>query len=128
MVTVTQSCIFCNIEPNLIIIENELAYGIRDGFPVTSLHSLIIPKRHISSYFDLTQKELMACNELIREIQTQIREHDPTVTGFNVGVNIGKTAGQTIFHSHIHLIPRREGDVPNPKGGVRHVIPEKGFY
>ncbi|MFA5603000.1 MAG: HIT family protein [Bacilli bacterium] len=128
MVTGTQSCIFCNIEPNLIIIENELAYGIRDGFPVTSLHSLIIPKRHISSYFDLTQKELMACNELIREIQTQIREHDPTVTGFNVGVNIGKTAGQTIFHSHIHLIPRREGDVPNPKGGVRHVIPEKGFY
>ena len=128
MVTGTQSCIFCNIEPNLIIIENELAYGIRDGFPVTSLHSLIIPKRHISSYFDLTQKELMACNELIREIQTQIREHDPTVTGFNVGVNIGKTAGQTIFHSHIHLIPRREGDTPNPKGGVRHVIPEKGFY
>ena len=128
MVTVTQSCIFCNMEPNLIIIENELAYGIRDSFPVTSLHSLIIPKRHISNYFDLTQKELMACNELTRKLQTQISERDPTVTGFNVGVNIGKTAGQTIFHSHIHLIPRREGDVPNPKGGVRHVIPEKGFY
>jgi diadenosine tetraphosphate (Ap4A) HIT family hydrolase len=122
------TCLFCNIEPNLFVLENELAFAMSDGFPVTNLHSLIIPKRHVSSYFDLTSEELLACNELIKELKMKISESDPTVTAFNVGINIGKDAGQTIFHCHIHLIPRRKGDVPNPKGGVRHIIPGKGFY
>src|SRR5690554_1525941 len=122
------SCQFCNIDPSLIILENELAFAMYDGFPVTNLHTLIIPKRHVSSYFDLSSEELLACNELVKELKMKISESDPTVTAFNVGSNIGKDAGQTIFHCHIHLIPRREGDVPNPKGGVRHIIPGKGFY
>jgi len=108
--------------------ENELAYAIHDGFPVTPLHTLIIPKRHVSSYFELTNDELLACNALVRELERKIQGEDPSVDGFNVGVNVGETAGQTIFHCHIHLIPRRKGDVPNPKGGVRHLIPGKGFY
>jgi len=122
------SCLFCNIDPSLIILENELAFAMYDGFPVTNLHSLIIPKRHVSSYFDLSSEELLACDELVKELKMKISESDTTVTAFNVGINIGKDAGQTIFHCHIHLIPRREGDVPNPKGGVRHIIPGKGFY
>jgi len=128
MLSHAQPCLFCTIDHNLIILENELAYAMYDGFPVTYLHTLIIPKRHVPSYFDLTSEEMIACNELLIELKTQILEKDPLVTGFNVGVNIGESAGQTIFHCHIHLIPRRDHDVPNPKGGVRHVIPGKGFY
>ncbi len=108
--------------------ENELVYAIRDSFPVTPLHTLIIPKRHVSSYFDLSPEELLACNDAIKKLEVAIRKEDSSVEGFNVGVNIGETAGQTIFHCHIHLIPRRKDDVPNPKGGVRHLIPGKGFY
>lgn len=122
------NCLFCSIEENRFVGSNDLAYAIRDGFPVTPMHTLIIPKRHVSSYFELTLEELLACNELVRVLKKEIQDEDPSVDGFNVGINVGETAGQTIFHCHIHLIPRRKGDVPNPKGGVRHLIPGKGFY
>ncbi|MDG1453973.1 MAG: HIT family protein [Methylophilaceae bacterium] len=121
-------CLFCNIENERIIAENEIAYVIRDGFPVSDKHSLIIPKRHISSYFDLNSYEKSACDELLSNIKNEILLEDNEVTGFNIGINVGKDAGQTIFHCHIHLIPRRNGDIENPKGGVRGVIPSKQSY
>jgi len=122
------NCLFCEIPNVRVIAKNELAYAIRDGFPVTSLHTLIIPKRHAVTYFDLSDAEILACNQLMQEIKTTILKEDSSVDGFNIGMNAGEAAGQTVFHCHIHLIPRRKGDVENPRGGVRHIIPGKGFY
>ena len=121
-------CLFCTIPANRVISQNDLIYAIRDGFPVTPLHTLIIPKRHVADYFGLTEAEVLACNALIKELRENIKVLDTTVVGFNIGMNAGAAAGQTVFHCHIHLIPRREGDVENPRGGVRHTIPGKGFY
>ena len=121
-------CFFCNIPPVRIVLENELAYAVRDGYPVTEMHSLIIPKRHIPDYFDLTKEELIACDQLIRSLKDEISNSDNSVNGFNIGMNSGETAGQTIFHCHVHLIPRRTGDVDNPRGGVRNIIPGMGNY
>ena len=121
-------CIFCNISKDRIIIENELAYVVNDNFPVTAQHSLIIPKRHCIDYFSLNKNELLSCDDLIKRMKTLVQNDDDLVTGFNIGINVGKTGGQTIFHCHIHFIPRREGDVENPRGGVRHLIPGKGDY
>ena len=122
------ACPFCRIREGRIIAENELCYAIRDGFPVTFMHTLVIPKRHVVDYFDLYQPELNAIQSMLKEQRAQITAADPTVTGFNVGVNAGADAGQTIFHVHVHLIPRRKGDVGAPQGGVRGVIPEKQRY
>ncbi len=108
--------------------ETELAYAIRDAFPVTPLHTLVIPKRHVRSYFELGRPELNACQRLVEQEKRAIEWADGSVEGFNVGVNDEEVAGQTIFHCHMHLIPRRKGDVEDPTGGVRHVIPGKGFY
>ncbi|MFA0889093.1 MAG: HIT family protein [Synergistales bacterium] len=121
-------CLFCSVGEERLIAGNDLAFAVRDGFPVTELHSLVIPRRHVSDYFDLSKEELLACNELLRIVKEEILAKDPSVKGFNVGVNSGLVAGQSVFHCHIHLIPRREGDVPNPRGGIRHVIPGKGAY
>jgi ATP adenylyltransferase len=121
-------CLFCNLPPERIVSENELAYAIRDGFPVTPLHTLIIPKRHVVDYFGLTEAEVLSCNDLLKAMKTAIVSADPTVIGFNIGMNAGAAAGQTVFHCHIHLIPRRGGDVEDPRGGVRHLIPGKGAY
>lgn len=122
------SCLFCEIPPERVIASNELAYAIRDGFPVTPLHSLVIPKSHKIDYFSLSKDELLACDQLLRTLKEEIQSTDPVVTGFNIGLNAGESAGQTVFHCHFHLIPRRDGDVDEPKGGVRHVIPGKGHY
>jgi ATP adenylyltransferase len=121
-------CLFCEIEDGRILMQNDLAYAIRDGFPVTEMHTLIIPKRHAATYFDLTQAEINATNSLMAQLKSDIEKADTAVTGFNIGMNSGESAGQTIFHCHIHLIPRRNGDVENPRGGVRHLIPGKGSY
>jgi diadenosine tetraphosphate (Ap4A) HIT family hydrolase len=121
-------CLFCEASKQRIVGENELAYMVEDSYPVSDKHSLIIPKRHIPSYFDLSGLEVGACNDLLVEMKTKIMEADSTVTGFNVGINIGKDAGQSIFHCHIHLIPRRKGDSENPKGGVRAVMSGKQNY
>ncbi len=122
------NCLFCEIPSERVIVQNKLAYAIRDGFPVTPLHTLIIPKRHVVTYFDLTEAETLACKELMMEIRASILSEDSLVEGFNIGMNAGETAGQTVFHCHIHLIPRRKGDVENPRGGIRHIIPGKGSY
>jgi diadenosine tetraphosphate (Ap4A) HIT family hydrolase len=121
-------CIFCNIKKSGSIIENVLAYVSCDSYPVTDLHCLIIPKRHVKNYFDLTKDEIIACHQLIKKIKKEIEKKDKKVNGFNVGINSGKVAGQSIMHCHIHLIPRRKGDVDNPQGGVRSVIPLKQHY
>ena len=111
-----------------IVAENDLTYAVSDGFPVTEGHMLVIPKRHVEGFFGLTTDEVLSCNQLLKELHASIKTQDQLVKGFNVGMNVGAAAGQTIFHCHIHLIPRREGDVENPRGGVRHTIPGKGFY
>lgn len=124
-------CLFCEIQRNdreRIISENQLAYSVRDGFPVTRHHTLFIPKRHTLDFFGLTSEELVAIQGLINEQRQLIVSLDPTVNGFNVGINCGEVAGQTIWHCHVHLIPRREGDVKAPKGGVRNIIAGKGDY
>ena len=121
-------CLFCNIEKSGCAHENELAYASYDSYPVSEHHCLIIPKRHIKDYFDLSNKELVACNDLIQIVKNEIIKKDPSVKGFNFGTNIGKVAGQSILHCHLHLIPRREADVVNPQGGVRSVIPSKQHY
>ena len=95
---------------------------------MSNLHCLIIPKRHLSDYFDLTNEELLACNELIKIIKKEVTAKDKTVKAFNIGTNAGKISGQSIMHCHIHVIPRRDGDVENPQGGVRSVIPKNQHY
>ena len=123
-----EGCLFCEIPKERIIDEDDLCYVVRDGFPVTDLHTLVIPKRHVETYFDLYQPELNSCNRMIQKFKQQIEKEDDSVKGFNIGMNNGEVAGQTIFHCHVHLIPRRNGDVENPRGGVRGVIPNKQKY
>ena len=126
-----KDCLFCQIQTddrNRIVDENTLAYAIRDGFEVTKHHALFMPKRHIKDYFGLTQAEINAINQLIDSQKDFLDSSDASIDGYNIGMNCGETAGQTIFHCHVHLIPRRKGDVENPRGGIRHVIPEKGYY
>ena len=121
-------CIFCQTRKEELQFENQLAYSSTDSYPVSKFHSLIVPKRHVETYFELTKKEIQACNELILKIKEKILKQDSSVKGFNIGTNAGIVAGQSIMHCHIHLIPRREGDVENPQGGVRSVIPKKQHY
>ncbi len=121
-----ESCPFCNSSE--IEIENEFAMVVLDKFPVTLNHCLIIPKRHEISFFNLTMEEQLDCLSLINTIKPHLCSIDTTISGFNIGINDGNDAGQTIPHCHIHLIPRRKNDVQFPMGGIRHVIPEKGYY
>lgn len=124
-----ENCIFCRLASSkALILENDYAFVIVDKNPVTEGHSLIIPKRHFADYFDITANEQEAINDLIRVRRKQLLDIDNSIQGFNVGVNTGEVAGQTILHCHIHLIPRRVGDIENPRGGVRGVIPEKMGY
>jgi len=127
----TKDCLFCDVQTidrKRIIAENSLAYAIRDGFPVTEGHTLFIPKRHTIDYFGLVPAEVSAINQLMEAQRKFLLESDSTIGGFNIGMNCGEIAGQSVWHCHVHLIPRRKGDVEFPKGGVRHVIPYKGNY
>ena len=124
-------CLFCDLQTSdrgRIIAENDLAYAVRDGFPVSRYHTLFIPKRHTFDFFGLTSEELVAIQALIQEQKKLIEGLDASVEGFNVGMNCGEIAGQSIWHCHVHLIPRRKGDVKNPRGGVRNIISGKGDY
>ena len=121
-------CLFCNISNSDFELENELAYASYDTYPVSKYHALIIPKRHVENYFELNNEEVLACDALLKEFKKKLEYKDNTIEGFNVGSNSGKTAGQSINHCHIHLIPRRSGDVENPQGGVRSVIASKQHY
>jgi diadenosine tetraphosphate (Ap4A) HIT family hydrolase len=119
-------CPFCNVERE-IILETEMSFAIYDGFPVNDGHALIISKRHTANYFDLSLEEQKDCIELLNRVKGIVQaKYNPA--GFNVGININEAAGQTVPHVHIHLIPRYEGDVEEPRGGVRGVIPERKSY
>jgi diadenosine tetraphosphate (Ap4A) HIT family hydrolase len=118
-------CLFCT--PREVTARNASAYATRDSYPVSPGHTLIIPLRHCVDFFDLSREEISACMELVIAERNNLNaELKPD--GYNVGVNVGRAAGQSIFHVHIHLIPRYEGDHPNPQGGVRHVLPWKAHY
>ena len=121
-------CAFCDMNSNRIVAENALAVAVRDAHPVTNLHTLVIPKRHTDTFFDLFTSERRAIDQLVDSQRVEIAARDRAVGGFNIGTNAGEVAGQSVLHCHVHLIPRRDGDVPNPRGGVRHVIPGKGAY
>jgi len=121
----TQPCPFCSAEGALI--ENALAYARYDRHPVTRGHLLIIPRRHVASWFDVTEDERGAIFALVDQTHDRLSA-ELAPDGFNVGINIGEAAGQTVFHVHVHLIPRYRGDVAQPRGGVRGVIPAKQSY
>ena len=124
-----KKCPFCGDRvENRIVEENATAIAIRDKYPVTEYHTLIIPRRHTPDFFTMTSQERKDTEALVLLMKKKILEKDSSVTGFNMGVNCGESAGQTIMHAHMHLIPRRDGDTPLPRGGVRGVIPEKMSY
>jgi diadenosine tetraphosphate (Ap4A) HIT family hydrolase len=118
-------CVFCNHSD--LKFENKLAFAIFDANPVTTGHMLIVIKRHLPSFFDASKEEKDALFELVDTCRMHLTQnYHPD--GFNIGINIGESAGQTIMHMHIHLIPRYKGDIENPRGGVRGVIPGKRIY
>jgi len=119
-------CLFC-VDPRGVSLQNDLAYSARDSYAVSPGHTVVVPRRHVAEFFDLTAEELAACMALIKEEKNLI-DNEFKPDGYNVGVNIGPAAGQSILHVHIHIIPRYKGDVENPQGGVRHVIPKKAHY
>ena len=124
-------CLFCNLQKDdrkRIIAENNLAYATRDAFPVTQGHTLFIPKRHTIDYFGLVPAEVSAINLLMAEQKQSLQDADSKIDGFNIGMNCGEISGQSVWHCHVHLIPRRKNDVEYPKCGVRHIIAGKGFY
>ena len=123
----TKECPFCPIPQNRIIDSNEMGFVIRDGFPISPGHTLIIPKRHVGSFFEISQEERDALLGLLDQAQ-KVLDTELNPDGFNIGINDGPSAGQTVPHLHIHLIPRFKGDQGDPRGGVRWVIPEKAKY
>ncbi len=123
-----KDCLFCKIEKSKIVSENDFFIVVRDNYPVTELHTLIISKRHTASYFELEDSEKISLIKTLDKQKNLLLQNDSTIKGFNIGINDGVEAGQTIMHFHAHLIPRRTGDVQNPRGGIRGVIPEKQNY
>ena len=124
----SKNCPFCDLSNDVeIICESETCVAFYDRFPVSPGHTLIIPKRHEASYFNLTDNERLAMSQMLFEVKQKFDERFHP-DGYNIGVNVGEYAGQSVFHCHMHLIPRYKGDVSNPKGGVRGVIPSKQKY
>jgi len=121
------SCPFCPPPAERVVASNELAIAIRDGYPVSPGHTLVIPKRHVASLSYVTTHEAKALWALLAEVRAQV-DAELKPAGYNLGVNDGRAAGQTVMHLHVHLIPRFDGDRPDPRGGVRWVIPEKADY
>ena len=129
MSNLDEHCFFCKRAKIESIYSSEFLFVVRDNkFPVTKHHTLIVPHRHVSDFFDLNNNELDDLARVLKKQRQLLLSLDKKITGFNVGVNAGVDAGQSIMHCHIHLIPRRKGDINNPKGGVRGVIPSKQKY
>ena len=120
------ACLFCNPERE-ILARNESAIAVFDTYPVSPGHALVLPLRHVATIWDLNAAEYDDCFRLVRAVQPLLAARF-SPEGFNVGANCGEAAGQSVWHAHIHVIPRYKGDTPNPRGGVRHVIPLKGNY
>jgi diadenosine tetraphosphate (Ap4A) HIT family hydrolase len=120
-------CPFCQLAQSRILLANDFAQAFVDAYPVTDGHMLVVPKRHVASLFDLPQEEQAAVWRLVADVRGKlIAEQKPD--GFNVGVNDGLAAGQTLLHAHVHVIPRRKGDVADPRGGIRWIVPNKARY
>ncbi|WP_109764506.1 HIT family protein [Pleionea mediterranea] len=122
------NCLFCHLPSERIVFDASHHWVIRDAYPVTTGHTLIISKRHAETWFDLTDEEQAELNHLLCDQREQLLKQDASITGFNIGMNCGEAAGQTVMHCHIHLIPRFQGDSKNTRGGVRGVTPEKQTY
>ena len=121
-------CPFCSLSADVdIVCETQTCVVFYDKYPVSPGHTLIIPKRHVSSYFDLSPQERQDMDTMLQSVKRMLdKRYHPD--GYNIGINVNEAAGQTVFHVHMHLIPRYHGDVPNPKGGVRGVIPDRQKY
>ena len=123
----TADCPFCNLPPDRVLAANEHALALADAYPVSAGHTLFVARRHVAGFFDLSAAEMAAVLDLLTRMKARLdASHAPH--GYNVGVNVGPAAGQTVFHVHVHLIPRYPGDVPDPAGGVRNVLPGRGRY
>lgn len=120
-------CPFCHLEPSRILLGNDFAVAFKDAFPLSEGHALVLPKRHVVSLFDLSEEEQAALWKLVAVVRAKLRTL-LRPDGFNIGVNDGAAAGQTVMHAHIHVVPRRWGDVADPRGGVRWIIPAKAAY
>ena len=120
-------CPFCLLEDRRILLEDEFAAAFPDGFPIAEGHTLVFPKRHAASLFDLTAEEQAAVWSLVAQVRAELMA-ELRPDGFNVGLNDGAAAGQTVMHAHVHIIPRRRGDSEDPRGGVRWVLPKKAQY
>jgi diadenosine tetraphosphate (Ap4A) HIT family hydrolase len=121
------ACPFCNVSEDRIVASDGLVMAIEDKYPVSRGHTLIVARRHVASYFELTDEEHGAMHAMLLRVKGMLDE-DLGPQGYNIGVNAGRAAGQTIDHVHMHLIPRYEGDMPDPRGGVRGVIPGRQKY
>jgi diadenosine tetraphosphate (Ap4A) HIT family hydrolase len=120
-------CLFCAIPEDRIVLSSALACVIEDGFPISPGHSLVIPRRHVRSIFELSEEERAALLMLLEQAKLRLdRQHRPD--GYNIGINDGAAAGQTVMHLHVHLIPRYKGDSADPRGGVRWIMPDKARY
>ncbi len=129
MSSLKEDCIFCNKINCKVISTTKYFFIIRDtAYPVTKHHTLIITNRHEDDFFNLTKNEMIELDQILKKQKKELKKLDKEISAFNVGINIGKDAGQSVMHCHIHLIPRRKGDVEDPRGGVRGVIPEKQKY
>jgi len=121
-------CVFCELlRTGALLAQNACAAAFPDGFPLAPGHTLVVPKRCVSSFFHLSESEQLDVLRLVNEVRA-ILDREVTPDGYNVGINIGDAAGQTVSHAHVHVIPRRRGDVADPRGGVRHVIPARARY
>lgn len=120
-------CPFCRIESSRVIAANVVAVALRDAFPVADGHTLVVPRQHVASVFDLSDFDQSQVWRLVAQVRSDLAEQF-SPDGFNIGINDGKAAGQTVPHAHIHVIPRHHGDVPDPCGGIRWIIPERAAY
>jgi diadenosine tetraphosphate (Ap4A) HIT family hydrolase len=120
-------CPFCRLSAERILEGNAQAVAVPDAFPISSGHTLVIPRRHVVCFFELTEEEVIAVHELLCRMKGRL---DQTLKpgGYNIGINVGKVSGQTVSHVHVHLIPRYANDVLDPVGGVRNIIPGRGRY
>jgi diadenosine tetraphosphate (Ap4A) HIT family hydrolase len=126
----TRRCVFCQViaDSELETHPYETVTILPDAYPVTQGHHLVVTVRHVPDFFEMSGPEVTQAHAALHELRRRLQQADPSIIGFNVGMNCGKAAGQTIMHAHIHLIPRRAGDTPNPQGGVRGVVPEHMAY
>lgn len=123
----SEGCVFCSADQSDIVHTHELAFVRRDGYPLTPGHSLVIPRRHVASFFELTPSERVAVLELLEQAK-QALDNEYRPDGYNIGINDGAAAGQTVMHLHVHLVPRYRGDIADPRGGVRWILPDKAAY